>query len=116
MKKIIFLSIILIAIVTISCKKSTTEPENNNPPAAEFKYISLIPQDTAIAVNGVTNITANATGSELTYHWTASYGSFIGSGATVKWTVCHSDKFSITCEVKDDQGHSESKVVYINAR
>jgi hypothetical protein len=110
MKKIIYLVSILVAVLIISCSKSTSTPENNTP----LKFTSLILQDTVLAVNGITNITANATGSGLTYKWTASYGSFIGSGSSVKWTVCHSDKFTISCEVKDDQGHSESKTVSIN--
>jgi hypothetical protein len=110
MKKIIYLLPILLTVLIISCSKSTSTPENNTP----FKFTSLVPQDTVIAVNGITNVTANATGSGLTYKWTASYGSFIGSGSNVKWTVCHADKFTITCEVKDDQGHSDSKTVSIN--
>jgi hypothetical protein len=110
MKKIIYFATILVAVLIISCSKSTPAPENNTP----FKFTSLVPQDTVLAVNGITNITANATGSGLTYKWTASYGSFIGSGAKVKWSVCHADKFTITCEVKDDQGHSDSKTVSIN--
>jgi hypothetical protein len=113
MKKIIYIVTMLVAVLVISCSKSSSTPENNNP-GAEFKFLSLVPQDTVLAVNGITNITANATGSGLTYRWTASYGSFIGSGSTVKWSVCHSDKFTITCEVKDDQGHLDSKTVSIN--
>jgi len=110
MKKTIYLLTILVTVLIISCSKSTPTPENNTP----FKFTSLVPQDTVLAVNGITNITANATGSGLAYKWTASYGSFIGSGSNVKWTVCHSDKFTISCEVKDDQGHSDSKTVSIN--
>ena len=113
MKKIIFLISILVPVLFISCSKSTPAPENNNP-GAEFKFLSLVSQDTVLPVNGVTNITANATGSGLTYNWTASYGTFLGSGSTVKWTVCHSDKFTITCEIKDDKGHSDSKTISID--
>jgi hypothetical protein len=113
MKKLFYLITIIVAVSMISCSKSSPSPENNNP-GTEFKFISLVPQDTVLQVNGITNITANATGSGLTYHWTASYGSFIGSGSKVKWTVCHSDKFTITCEIKDDKGHSDSKTISIN--
>ena len=112
MKRILYLSTILIVVIMISCSKSSSAPEDNT--SGDFKFISLVPQDTAIQVNGFTNVTANATGSGLTYKWTASYGTFLGSGSTVKWTVCHSDKFTITCEVKDDKGHSDSKSVSIN--
>ena len=113
MKRTYILFTILLAIIVVSCSKSEGGDKNSNPGGA-LKFISLVPQDTVLAVNGITNITANATGSGLTYHWTASYGSFLGSGPTVKWTVCHADKFTITCEVKDDGGHSDSKTVSIN--
>lgn len=112
MKKLFYLITIFVVVSMISCSKSS--PSENNNPGTEFKFISLVPQDTVLQVNGITNITANATGSGLTYRWTASYGSFIGSGSTVKWTVCHSDVFTITCEVKDGNGHSDSKTVSIN--
>lgn len=115
MKKILFLLSIFAAFALVSCTKSTSAPENNNP-GGNFKFISLVPQDTVMPVNGFTNITATATGSGLTYKWTASYGTFLGSGSTVKWTVCHSDKFTITCEVKDNQGHTDSKTVSVNVR
>ena len=110
MKKIFYLITIMVAVLIISCSKSTSSPENGT----KFKFLSLVPQDTVLQVNAITKITANATGSGLTYRWTASYGSFIGSGSSVKWTVCHADKFTITCEVKDSNGHSDSKTVSIN--
>jgi hypothetical protein len=69
-----------------------------------------------MTVNDVNNITATATGSGLTYQWKASYGTIIGSGASVKWTVCHADTFTITCDVQDDQGHKESKTVAVHVR
>jgi hypothetical protein len=112
MKKI-FVSLLTIAIVfLLACNKSDSSGDSNS--AGTLVFSSLVPQDTVMKVNGITSITANATGSGLTYHWTASYGTFIGSASTVQWTVCHSDKFRITCEVKDDQGHSASKEVSIH--
>ncbi len=115
MKNILTTLAVVLVLFTVSCSKSTVDPIDN-PGNTEFKFESLVAQDTALPINGITTVTANATGSTLTYHWTASYGSFIGSGASVKWTVCHSDTFSINCEVKDDLGHSESKVIYIHVQ
>jgi hypothetical protein len=113
MKKTIFIFTLLISVALLSCSKSSSTPDNNSP-GTEFKFTSLVPQDTVLTVNGITTIKANATGSGLTYNWTASYGTFIGSGSSVKWTVCHADTFTVTCEVKDDQGHSDSKTVSIH--
>lgn len=113
MTKILVLFATLIIISMASCSKSTVNPDNSNS-GSEFKYESLVAQDTALPVNGITTVSAKATGTGLTYYWTASYGSFIGSGSSVKWTVCHADRFTITCEVKDDKGNAASKVIAIN--
>lgn len=115
MKNIFSLVTILFVLLTASCSKSTVDPVDNSTDK-EFKFVSLVSQDTTLPINGITTVTANATGSGLSYRWTASYGSFIGSGASVKWTVCHSDTFTISCEVKDNQGHAESKVISINVK
>jgi hypothetical protein len=114
MKKLFFLTAILTTILLGSCGKASVEPGNSN--STEFKFVSLVAQDTVLPINGITTVAASATGSGLTYKWTASYGSFIGSGSSVKWTVCHADKFTITCEVKDDKGNTASKEIAINVQ
>ena len=113
MTKILCILATLVVISMASCSKSTVNPDNSNP-GTEFKFESLVAQDTVLPINGITTVAAKATGTGLTYHWTASYGSFIGSGSSVKWTVCHADRFTITCEVKDDKGNTASKVIGIN--
>ncbi len=101
-------------IVCLSCSKSDPAPSENN--GTSFNFVSLVAQDTLMSINGITTIRATATGQGLTFNWSASYGSFIGSGSSVQWTVCHADKFKITCEVKDASGNSDTKEVYINVR
>jgi hypothetical protein len=114
MKKILLISGILFAIIVSACSKSNdTAPDNT---AATLKFENLVAQDTVIAVNAVTTITANATGEGLTYKWTATFGTFIGSGKTVQWTVCHADKFTITCQVTDKNNKSETRDVVIRTR
>ena len=114
MKRSLLVISLLAVVLVISCSKSSDSPAGSGN--AEFKYLSLVAKDTVIPVNGITTVTATATGSGLSYKWTASYGTFIGSGSTVQWTVCHSDKFRITCEVKDANGNTDSKDTYIHAR
>jgi hypothetical protein len=110
----LFTGIILLFLFLNSCKKSeTTAPVDTS---GDFKFVSLVAQDTVLKVNAVTSITATATGQGLTYKWTCKYGTFIGSGNTVKWTVCHSDMFKITCEVTDNANHSDLKDVYIRTQ
>jgi hypothetical protein len=102
---ILFLSSL---VILAACSKSTTDP-------GTLKFNSLTAADTVIKVNDITTITANATGDGLTYKWTASYGTFIGNGASVQWTVCHQDKFSISCEVTDQYSHSDSKTILVRS-
>ena len=110
MKKTLIFLFILSLLTVVSCQKSeTSQPEN----ASELKFVSLVASDTAMLVNGINQITANVTGEGLTYKWTASYGTIIGSGSSVKWTVCHADTFIITCEVTDKYDHKASKELNI---
>lgn len=101
-------------IAVVSCSKSNSAPSENDGSA--FKFISLAASDTTMTVNGVLTITATATGSGLKYKWTADYGTFIGNGSSVQWTVCHSDDFYIGCEVTDGSGNSGKKEIRIHVR
>ncbi len=114
MKPFTFLFCLMLLGSLMSCKKS----ENTPSPSAsnDFKFVSLVAADTVLTVNGITTITANATGQGLSYKWTSEYGTFVGSGSMVQWTVCHSDKFKITCEISDNANHSESRDVYIRTQ
>ena len=109
-----FITFCLIAVVSLaSCSKSET---TQDPGAgSNFKFSSLVAADTVIKVNDITSITASAAGDGLSYKWTPSYGTIIGSGAKVQWTVCHQDKFTITCEVTDQYNHSEIKTVIVRS-
>jgi hypothetical protein len=114
MKKVVLLFTAIVLTVTFfACKKSSSGTDS---PGGAFSFTNLSISDTSMKVNEITTVTANATGTNLSYHWTASYGTFIGSGAKVQWTVCHSDIFTITCEVSDDNGNKESKTVSIAVR
>lgn len=105
MRKFTFILLSVLAILAIACSKKSDNTGTNTP----LTFKNLIVSDTVMVVNGLITATADATGDGLSYHWTASYGSFVGSGASVKWTVCHADKFIITCEVTDQNGNSASK-------
>ena len=82
MKKVFLLVCLSALIIFGACKKN---PGAGSP----LKFISLVAADSVVKVNEATTITANATGDGLTYQWTKSYGTFVGSGATVQWFVCH---------------------------
>lgn len=108
MKKIMYLVLILAGIMVLSCNKSKPSGTDNNP-AKGFNFSALTTNDTLMKVNETATITAFATGSSLTYEWTATFGTFIGSGPTVQWTVCHADNFTITCKVSDNQSNTEDR-------
>lgn len=112
MKKIVPVFMFLVVLFAACSKSEDTQP----PAGSNFKYNSLMAADSVIQVNGVTTVTANATGDGLSYKWTATYGTFIGSGSQVQWTVCHQSNFTITCQVTDKYNHSESKSVIVKAR
>jgi hypothetical protein len=111
MRYTFYLLVLIASLALLSCSKSKTTPTDNG---TEFKFVSLVPNDTVLPINGITIIKANATGTGLTFHWTASYGTFIGSGSTVQWTVCHADIFTVTCQVTDDKGHADSRQIKIH--
>ena len=106
----IFIGLIILVSFT-ACKKSESTTASNT--GADFKYISLVANDTIMHLTDVATITATATGDGLKYEWSSDFGSFVGSGSSVQWTVCHADRFRITCKVSDSNNHTESKDVYI---
>jgi hypothetical protein len=111
MKKYTFFLLCVFALMAVACSKKSNSGSN-----IPLVFSSLNVSDTTMVVNGLITITASASGDGLSFHWTASYGSFVGSGSSVKWTVCHADKFTITCEVKDANGNSSSKqrTIYVH--
>lgn len=110
MKHFLLISVVILMVALAACHKSSTSPETNS---GTFKFTGLVSNDTVIKVNEVATITANATGEGLTYTWTCDFGTFIGSGNTVQWTVCHADNFTINCTVTDKNSNSASKAIII---
>ena len=114
MKQNVLIFSLFTILIIAGCQKTDNSSQDVNP--AQLTFTNLVADDSTMTVNDVMNVKAIATGEGLTYNWTASYGSFIGSGAEVKWTVCHADRFRITCEVKDKYDQSISKDLYIRVR
>lgn len=93
-------------------KKSDTPPDSATP----LNFISLTVSDSILYVNIPTTITATATGDELTYTWSAEWGTFIGSGAVVQWSACHAATFVITCKVEDKYHQSQTKNLNVKVK
>ncbi len=111
MKKTLLVLSLIFSVIFYSCSKKETE----SPTANNLQFKSLAAADTVIKVNDITTITADAIGDGLSYKWNASYGTIIGSGPQVQWTVCHQDKFTITCQVTDQNNHSDTRQVVIRS-
>jgi len=117
MKKLLLLMLISGLIVCYSCKKK----DNSTGDPTPFQYKSLVASDTLVTVNDVISITADATGDGLSYSWESTdmdgnvYGTIIGSGSQVQWSICHQSKFKVSCAVSDKYSHSETKTVYIRS-
>ena len=113
MKKTLVIFGIFAILIATACKKSSSTPDSSA--GTPFKFSGIVAADSVIKVNGATTITAVAAGDGLAYEWTAFYGTLTGSGATVTWTVCHQDKFVISCKVTDKYNHAETKNVVVKA-
>jgi hypothetical protein len=107
---LLFFGVALIVVLAACSKSSSPTPDNSS---GTFKFTSLVANDTVIKVDDVTTLTATATGEGLTYTWTCDFGTFIGSGNIVQWTVCHADNFTIHCTVTDKNNNSGSKNIII---
>lgn len=105
MKHVLIIIFGFLFILSTACSKKS----ENAAPSVPLVFNSLNISDSTMTVNDILTCTASATGDGITYHWSATYGSFMGSGSTVSWTVCHADNFVITCEVKDSAGNSAKK-------
>jgi hypothetical protein len=116
MRKLLLLLVVSSLILVFSCKK-----KDNNAEPTPFKYSSLDASDTVVVVNSVYHIVANASGDDLQFSWVSTdmdgnnYGTIIGSGNDVQWSVCHTSRFKVSCTVTDKYSNSESKTIYIRS-
>ena len=102
---------ILIFLLFCFCSKKNEELE----PVQEFVYQSLIAERDTIFPGEETKIKATATGSNLSYFWSATKGDILGFGAEVIYasSPCHIGKNQITCKITDANNQSESKTLDI---
>ena len=117
MKRSIVLSValIIVTLLVISCKK---DDNNNQTQPKTLEFSSLTASDTSINVADFTTITAVADGDEIFYTWgsESGYGSIVGSGAVIQWSVCHADIFVVYCQVEDKYGEKIRKNITIRVK
>jgi hypothetical protein len=118
MKRFTLILLTVLVVGIFSCKKKDDpSPQVTQTP---LSFASLVATDTVIVVNGATKLTANTTGDGLTYTWSCAggYNNFTavpGTTNSVIWTICHADRFLITCEAKDQYGLTQTKTITIRS-
>jgi hypothetical protein len=108
--KITLLLIFIASIFLISCsEEETTEPYQ------ELEFYSLVTEKDTIAPGQDTKVTANASGSNLSYFWSASVGDILGSGKEITYasSPCHVGTNTITCKIENARNQSETKSIQI---
>jgi len=96
-----------------SCSASFTVKEFEPP------TISCSPNPTTIQPNGTSTITSQAVSPQnrpLTYSYSASAGSISGTGTSASYSAAGapSGAVQITCQVKDDKGHTATANTSLN--
>jgi len=111
MKNLLF-PLLIMQLILFSCEK---ESETGNDPGQELDFQSLIAEKDTINAGETTQVTATATGYQLSYHWSASAGDILGSGTKILYapSPCHAGNNQITCEVKDGNNKSQAKTISI---
>ncbi|NVO03689.1 MAG: hypothetical protein HXX09_13415 [Bacteroidetes bacterium] len=104
----IVLALLILGLFIVSCKK------DKQPVSNPLVFTSLAAAADSVEVNQLMRINAVATGDELSYAW-ESTGNIVGSGASVDFTICHSDYFTVKCTVTDASANSESKTITVRS-
>jgi hypothetical protein len=110
-KKFMYLSVIfLMTLLIANCSK-----EEEELPETELVFQSLVSEKDTIIPGETTTVTATATGSNLTYRWSATIGDILGSGSEVTYAAspCQAGTNQITCEITDGSNQSASKTIDI---
>ncbi|HXB38943.1 MAG TPA: PKD domain-containing protein [Bacteroidia bacterium] len=95
------------------CTKSkTTNPANANS-TTPLAFSSLKASVNPVQQSQVSNITATASGNNISYTWTASHGDLFGSGAAVMYSTapCCVGTHTITCVVSDGSSSQTKTLV-----
>jgi len=117
MKKILTFFVVCLCLILVlsACKKEVKPPQDEQKTPLVFS--SLTAESDTIITGTSTQITAHATGSSITYQWTATAGTLLGSGNQVVFTTppCIPGVNTITCTVKDVYNNTASKSIDITA-
>jgi hypothetical protein len=110
--KLFVVAFVALLILSVSsCKKEETPSGTGKT----LEFLQLKAEKDTIIVQEVTKITATVNGEGVSYSWKCDNELAVidGAGAEVLFTICHSGKFRITCDVTDSNNKTASKDVYV---
>ncbi|MCK9255730.1 MAG: hypothetical protein GX793_01690 [Bacteroidales bacterium] len=114
LKFFLFVLIGSLALTFIACEPDKPEPDKPEP-EIKLEFLSLTADKELLYAGETATITAEAKGEEVTYQWSATMGSIIGSGETVTFapTPCNTGESTITCKIIDKHKNALSKSLVI---
>lgn len=104
---------ILVLLFCISCSDDSNSVTDSD--LHDFRFVSLSSNRQLISVFESADLEVKATGDDLTYSWKTSEGTLVGSGAKIKFSICHATYSRITCKVTDKYNHTETKSVTVQS-
>ncbi|TVQ16456.1 MAG: hypothetical protein EA361_04050 [Bacteroidetes bacterium] len=79
-----------------------------------FVFKALVASPDRVNAHENSYLTAKVLGEGLSFQWRCDPPAFLaGSGSSIIFNICHGDRFTVSCEVTDKEGNSETKSVLI---
>lgn len=102
-------AVFLFAVILVNCSDEEEEP------TGELTFHSLVAEKDTLFPGEEIKVTAEATGVNLEYYWSATKGDILGSGAEITYAAspCHIGRNKITCAIKSGPTVSASKSIDI---
>lgn len=112
-----FTGLLILGLILLACDKDEDSGTGNNGGTTVMKlaFYSLATDKDTVKYGEIATITARASGLNLTYAWSATAGSILGSGNEVSYATgaCNAGENVITCKVTDAYNDSDLKTVSI---
>jgi len=112
-KFILYLAVIALNLILLNCSKA----EEEEGPAEDLVFQSLVTEKDTIAPSENTKITAIATGSQLEYFWSKDAGEISPTDkpSEIYFSAgpCEIGERTVTCEITNGSTQSETKSIII---
>jgi len=114
-KKPVFVAVIFIVLLVVSgCRKAGNETiaygssvnysnisSSQTNPGGAFSFTKITINPNPVKIGVASQLTAIATGNNLTYVWTTSHGDLFGKGFKIWYSDSCVGVYSVTCTVSD---------------